>query len=81
MFDLEYAEEMEHDALSSMKNPFLSDKIESIRFYIYPRSRYNPEEWSATIEFKNGNTSGEHKFTGKDFSVLVKEVQNFIKAL
>lgn len=68
--------------LSTYKDPFKSDKVESIIFHI-GKSMFSPYEinMSATIKFKNGDTSGAHNIKADDFPTLVKKVDEFVHSL
>ena len=70
--------------LSEFKDPFKSDKIEkiwiSIRRGFFSDSR-DKIEYSASIEFKNGNTEGKQNVEADNFPTLIYKIQEFIKSL
>lgn len=67
---------------SDLKDPFQQDCIETIRFRI-AKSFFYPYDvkYTASVEFKNGGTSGQQDFTADDFSSLVRKVEEFTKSL
>jgi len=67
--------------ISKYKDPFKSDNVEQIIMRIGAGLFGGKVKYRATIEFKNGNTTGEQKLQCNDFPSLVKEVEQFIKSL
>lgn len=67
---------------SDLKDPFRQDCIETIRFRI-AKSFFAPYDvkYTASVEFKNGGTSGQQDFTADDFNSLVQKVEQFTKNL
>lgn len=69
-------------ALADLKDPFLSHCCTNINFWIRPcyfnKGKIN---YTAKIEFQNGNTKGEQNFFADDFPTLVKKVHDFTTAL
>lgn len=67
---------------SDLKDPFRVDAIERIWFGIskswLDKSVMN---FTATVEFRNGNTKGEQKFNAPDFETLVRKVKDFTESL
>lgn len=64
---------------SELKNPFAPDKIKSIYVrYAYSGFSHN---WQAygSIEFENGDTTGEQKFEGETFDGVVQKMKIFIE--
>jgi hypothetical protein len=68
-------------ALADFKDPFSSKKIENIWFHISKKWRTNEPSFTASVEFKNGNTEGKQKFEADSFPALVKKVEDFTKNL
>lgn len=71
----------EEKNISIIKDPFKSDKIYSISFNLF---NYGDVYWSARVEFRNGNTSGEQRFKvdgAENFSIIVKQVEDFLSSL
>ena len=66
--------------VSSLVDPFKKESIDNV--FIHIRKDWNKKvHFSASVEFKNGPTSGEHHFKADDFASLVKQVDDFIKHL
>ena len=65
--------------IKQFDNPFNSDSIETIRFNYRRKDCFGKEvnEFYATIEFRNGNTSGEHKINADSFPELYDKVMEF----
>ncbi len=63
--------------LDVLKNPFDKSKVEDIHIHYWRGTG----KWSASVEFKNGNTEGTQKFSGDDFNVVVFEMNEFLKSL
>ena len=61
---------------SVLKNPFGKNSIKRIYVSFY---QYN-DRWSAngSVEFENGNTKGEQKFTGQTFDDVVLQIKALI---
>jgi hypothetical protein len=66
---------------SALNNPFSKSKIVSIHIHIYTGHGGLVKDCRASIDFKNGNTSGEQKFIGEDFAEVAPQVQSFINKL
>ena len=66
---------------SGLNNPFNKQNIESI--YVSFRRGILTGKWNAygSIEFKNGNTSGEQKFEGETFDEVVVKIKAFLGEL
>lgn len=66
---------------SDFNNPFNKQNIESI--YVSFRRGILSGKWNAygSIEFKNGNTSGEQKFEGETFDEVVVKIKAFLGEL
>jgi len=64
---------------SILKNPFNKNSVK--RIYV-SFSEYS-NRWSAngSVEFQNGNTTGEQKFTGQTFDDVVIQIKEFVKEL
>ncbi len=78
-----FAKESDRESfVSTFKDPFKSDKVESVRMNIhkgyFDKSRI---EFKACVYFENGATKGEHNITADDFNSLVGKVESFIKTL
>jgi len=67
---------------SVLNNPFLRDRIKSIRVN-FIQNVFDENDWSAygSVEFKNGNTSGEQKFKGATFDEVVLQIKSFFNEL
>lgn len=65
---------------SLVKDPFLKDKVTDID--IHYSCNYSGK-WScwATVEFKNGNTSGKQRFDGETFDDVVLDIKRFLETL
>ena len=80
MFDLTIAGKK---ALGNFKDPFSKDKITRITMN-WSRVLFSKPvefEWTASIYFKNGDTSGNQDFTNKDFQALLKDMEEFANSL
>lgn len=67
--------------VSEYKNPFSSDKVDAINFFINKGIFDGKISYKSYIKFKNGNSSGEQKIEASDFNELVKKTDEFIKSL
>jgi hypothetical protein len=70
------------DMPSIINNPFLGENIECIRLVtrreLFDRSKFTTY---ATIEFKNGSTSGEQEIKASNLSELLIKVYEFCQSL
>lgn len=67
---------------SIINDPFQKQKI--TRIYVAVSQNWlKPDTWTAVgnVEFKNGNTTGEQKFTGKTFDEVVLQISALIETL
>ncbi len=66
---------------SVIKFPFIKNRITDI--YVRYSKNVFGEDWDAygSIEFKNGETSGEQKFRGKNFDEVVMKIKAVINEL
>ena len=66
-----------------VKNPFTKDNISSISIWMSPNVWDSSKGWEfeATVRFKNGDTKGEQKITGKDFEELCVKLSEFCTSL
>lgn len=66
-------------ALSIIQDPFKKDKIKRIHFHMgYGR----PNEWIGSVEFQNGDTSGEQSIKPTDdFNNAVLQIRAIIDSL
>lgn len=66
---------------SDLNNPFNKRNIESV--YVSFRRGILSGNWNAygSVEFKNGNTSGEQKFEGATFDEVVIKIKAFLDEL
>jgi hypothetical protein len=62
--------------LTVIKNPFKKDKITEINFFYRRYNIFGDEvnDFSATIKFVNGNTSGEQRIEADTFPELYQKV-------
>ena len=62
--------------LTVMKNPFKKDNITEINFFYRRYNVFGDEvnDFSATIKFVNGNTSGEQRIEADTFPELYQKV-------
>ncbi len=65
--------------LTEMKNPFKKNNIANINFFYRRYDIFGDEvnDFSATIKFVNGNTSGEQKIEADTFPELYHKVIEF----
>lgn len=71
------------DPLSTVCDPFRGEFVKSVILRIR-KPIFNdagPFEFSATIEFQNGSTSGKHEIKADSFESLVAKTQAFIAEL
>lgn len=76
----------ENNPLSTLKNPFDSEKIESVtleinKVFIGGLAGSDGLQYKGTIRFKNGQTTGYHYVYGVDFPDLCNKLQNEIDNL
>ena len=67
-----------------IQNPFSSKNISYISIWASPKLFSKQDgvwEFSATIAFKNGNTKGEQKIEGDNFSDLFTKLAAFCKSI
>ena len=79
MIDVQIKEQA--NRLSDLKNPFMADKV--IQFTTFCMKSSFSGEWSYTgkIEFQNGDTKGEQKFSGEDLAALLRKMELFMAEL
>ena len=68
-------------AMSILNDPFRKDKWVAMHIHMYNENSFCGKNISATVEFENGNTKGEQKFTDDTFAGLVTQIENFIATL
>lgn len=68
--------------VSILNDCFKKDNVKQIYMYIR-KSYFAPHkmEFSANVEFKNGNTEGKQSIEADDFNGLVLKVEAFINSL
>lgn len=66
---------------SIITNPFLGKHIESIMLRTYRNSFSGQFTTYATIEFRNGNTSGEQRIEASNLPELLMKVYEFCQSL
>lgn len=76
-----FKNEKEEKFLSTYSNPFNSDKLECVTLRINKSIWSKKVEYTARIDFKSGDTSGDHKIKANDFHELIKNTEQFIKSL
>jgi|WetSurMetagenome_2_1015567.scaffolds.fasta_scaffold644248_1 hypothetical protein len=69
---------------SVIQNPFMKTKVK--RIWVSYSEQFNfrgPEKWSAngSIEFENGETKGEQKFTAETFDEVVLKIKAVLDEL
>ena len=69
--------------LTEMKDPFKKDNITNINFFYKRYDIFGKEvnEFSATIKFVNGNTSGEQRIEASTFPELYQKVIEFCEGV
>lgn len=75
-------------AVADFQNPFKKSGISHISLRIYNlgvfsgfSSMEGQIDFDATIAFKSGGTSGEHKIKAANFAELVEKVNGFVKSM
>lgn len=70
------------DALSEIKDPFLKDKIICLLINV-SKGIFSPYAWrfSASVEFKNGDTEGKQNFNASSFDELIVKVKAFLETM
>lgn len=68
-------------SLSVIKNPFSTNCIKSINIRISDFWDKGQYEYTARIEFKNGNTSGEQYLKGQSFEDIISQVKSVLNNL
>lgn len=69
----------EKTEISLLKDPFKSDCVDRIVFWIDHGKRGSTFE--SDISFSNGDTKGQQKIQAKSFNELVLKTEQFIKTL
>jgi hypothetical protein len=67
---------------SVIKDPFSKNQVERISVTFW-RSPFMPRDWEAygSVEFKNGETTGEQKFKGQTFDEVVVKIKAMLETL
>lgn len=62
-------------------NPFLKEKINSIKIEIRPKGLFFQKEYTmeAVVYMQNGNTSADQKFKSNDLQDLLNQVTAFFQ--
>jgi len=62
-----------------LKDPFKKNCVK--RIYVNYSEAWGGEKWTAngTVEFSNGDTKGEQKFSGVSFDEVVSKIKIFIE--
>ena len=70
------------ETLTDFKDPFSKNKVERINIFIY-KGMFDENKLvhSATVKFKDGNTSGAQDFQANSFAELINKINSFIKNL
>lgn len=68
-------------AMSILKDPFSNSCVTKVMTYAF-KNIFN-DEWKYTgdIEFKNGQTQGKQKFTGRDMADVIHQMEAFLATL
>lgn len=68
--------------LSIINDPFLKKKITRVDVRAF-NSSFDENRWwfKGNVKFKNGGTSGEQEFEGKDFDDVLVQVKRFLDSL
>ena len=68
--------------LTDFKDPFSKNKIDKINIFIY-RGMFDETRiiHSATVKFKDGNTSGAQEFEADNFAELINKIDSFVENL
>jgi len=82
MITLFNSEEEKKNFLASYNNPFKSENISCVSFWIR-KNRFRPDmiEHEADIDFENGNTKGSHTIISHDLPSLIEKTELFINSL
>jgi hypothetical protein len=67
--------------ISPIKDPFKKNCLESVFFYVRKSILSEKINFTSTVKFKNGNTTGEQNFDEKDFETLLKKTISFINTI
>ena len=70
----------EDKELSVLKDPFTKQCVKAIHCHVY-NNEDSDVSVRGSVEFKNGETEGTQKFKTNDFSILIKQIDDFIKSL
>lgn len=81
MLEIFKTQEQQKQFVDTYQDPFKSDKIECVSFWVRKNAFCEGMSVYAHIDFVNGNTKGEHKIIAADFQTLVRQVDEFIKSL
>lgn len=79
---MEIVNEMGNEKIPSiLKDPFKKNSVK--RIFVNYSEDWGGKSWSCygSVEFSNGNTSGEQKFRGDSFDKVVIEMKAFINEL
>ncbi len=67
--------------LSILKDPFSAKNITDVDLHWSKRSYDNKPSIWATVEFKNGNTSGRQRIEAESMNELIQKTEAFAKSL
>lgn len=70
-----------NDSISIINNPFIKNSISRIYVNYYYCNIFNCWKANGLIEFTNGNTKGEQKFTGQTFDDIVTQIKALVNEL
>jgi hypothetical protein len=75
--------EQKKSFVSTFSNPFKSESVNTIDLRIRNDDFWTngKTKYTATVRFKNGDTSGNHGLEADDFMSLVQKVEEFLKNL
>lgn len=66
--------------ISELTNPFEADCIIRLSTWC-AKNGWSGWRYTGTIEFENGNTKGEQKFSAENFGALLKKMELFVEEL
>ncbi len=70
--------EIKDEHISSFKDPFLVDKVQSMFIHMYKSPFDQTISWSGSIDFKNGQTKGTQHFQGLTLEEVLIKMKVFL---
>lgn len=67
--------------LSEFTDPFSIESISAVHIHVLKGFSSETMSFSASVEFRKGQTEGKQNIKALDFPTLIKKVESFVKEL